>query len=319
MTIRYFSLGRFAMREAFSLIGVGAGDLVMLPSYICRDVLASVNERGAKPIFYDVDSNLQPKFLDPEIKSKAIIAVNYFGFPQNLEEFEKYARSCGSVIVEDNAHGLLSRDEDGNLLGQRTDFGITSFRKTIRTPDGAFLRTSLAETQVSAQLDYVFRPKNARNTILRFFAAIQRFTDLPLLNWVQAGLKSVRLGGTGSAVPSIDAAVERIIPGVPNPSRSSVRKFLRVNEAAEISRRRNLYNTIYPEIIRLGIKPVFESLKDGTCPYGIPVFATADSQSELSNLARKYRVTLMSWPDLPFEVLPTAPDHYKQIRLLNFL
>ena len=319
MTVRYFSLGRFAMREAFSLIGVGTGDLVMLPSYICRDVLASVHERGAKPIFYDVDSNLQPKFLDPETKSKAIIAVNYFGFPQSLEAFEKYARNCGSVIVEDNAHGLLSRDENGNLLGQRTDFGITSFRKTIRTPDGAILRTSLAETQVSAQLDYVFRLKNARNTILNFFAAIQRFTNLPLLNWVQAGLKSVRLGVTGSAVPSIDATVERKIPGVPNPSRSSVRQFLKVNEAAEISRRRNLYNTIYPEIIRLGIKPVFESLKDGTCPYGIPVFATADSQSELSNLARKYRVTLMSWPDLPLEVLPTAPNHYKQIRLLNFL
>jgi hypothetical protein len=179
--------------------------------------------------------------------------------------------------------------------------------------------TSLAETQVSAQLDYVFRPKNARNIILSFFAAIQRFTNFPLLNWVQTGLKSVRRVVSGSVVPSIDVTVERIIPGVPNPSRSSVRKFLRINEAAEISRRRNLYNTIYPEIIRLGIKPVFESLKDGTCPYGFPVFATPDSQSELSNLARKYRVTLMSWPDLPFEVLPTAPDHYKQIWLLNFL
>ena len=319
MTIRYFSLGRFAMREALSLIGVGAGDLVMLPSFICRDVLASVHERGAKPIFYDVDSNLQPKFLDPERKSKAIIAVNYFGFPQNLEAFEKYARSCGSVIVEDNAHGLLSRDENGNLLGQRTDFGITSFRKTIRTPDGAILSTSLSETQVPAQLEDVFRPKNTRNIILNFFATIQKFTNFPLLNWVQSGLKSVRRGLTGSVVPSVDSTVEQIIPGVPNPSRSSVRKFLKVNESVEISRRRNLYNTIYPEIIRLGIKPVFESLKDGTCPYGFPVFATADSQSKLSNIARKYRVTLMSWPDLPSEVLPTAPDHYKQIWLLNFL
>jgi hypothetical protein len=319
MTIRYFSLGRFAMREAFSLIGVGEGDFVMMPSYICRDVLASVHERGAKPIFYDVDSNLQPKFLDPKTKSKAIIAVNYFGFPQNLEAFENYARSCGAVIVEDNAHGLLSRDENGNFLGQRTDFGITSFRKTIRTPDGAILRTSLAETQVSDQLDYVFRLKNGRNVILRFFAAIQRVTNFPLLNWVQSGMKRVRRGVTGSAIPSIDETVERIIPGIPNPSRSSVRKLLNLNEAEEISRRRDLYNAIYPEIIRLGIKPVFESLKNGTCPYGFPVFATADSESKLSDLARKYRVTLMSWPDLPLEVLPTAPNHYKQIWLLNFL
>jgi len=63
MTIRYFSLGRFAIREALSLIGVGAGDSVMLPSYICRDVLASVHERGAKPIFMMLTQICSQNFL----------------------------------------------------------------------------------------------------------------------------------------------------------------------------------------------------------------------------------------------------------------
>ncbi len=319
MTIRYFSLGRFAMREALGLIGVGANDLVMLPSFICRDVLAAIHERGAKPVFYEVDSNLRPKYLDPETKSKAIIAVNYFGFPQDLEAFEKYSQSCGSVIIEDNAHGLLSRDECGKLLGHRTNFGITSFRKTIRTPDGAILQTSLAENKVSAQLDPVFKLKNSRNLVLSLFAKIQRSTNFPLLSKVQSGLKIVRRNLTGSTVPMVAASVERIIPGVPNPSRSSVKKLLRLDESAEISRRRNLYNTIHPEIIRLGLKPVFDSLKDGTCPYGFPFYANTDPQSELTKLAKKYRVTLMSWPDLPLAVLPNAPGHYKQIWLLNFL
>ena len=140
-TIRYFSLGRFAMKQALVACGVGENDSVMLPSFICRDVLAAINELGAKATFYDVNKKLEPIGLDSAPKSKAIIAVNYFGFPQSLEPFEKYCINSGAKIIEDNAHGVLSRDTDNQLLGQRTEYGITSFRKSVRTSDGAMLTT----------------------------------------------------------------------------------------------------------------------------------------------------------------------------------
>ncbi|MFM8003312.1 MAG: hypothetical protein ACKPAJ_13020, partial [Actinomycetota bacterium] len=85
MTERFFSLGRFAMREALCHCGVGPDDRVMLPSFICRDVLASIAELNARVVYYEVDEQLKPVSLDPMTTAKVIVAVNYFGFPQNLE------------------------------------------------------------------------------------------------------------------------------------------------------------------------------------------------------------------------------------------
>ncbi len=73
---------------------------------------------------------------------KAVIAVNYFGFPQDLEIFSEYCHKFSVKLIEDNAHGYLSANVDGVLLGNRAPLGITSIRKTIRIPDGARLHVS---------------------------------------------------------------------------------------------------------------------------------------------------------------------------------
>ena len=36
------------------------GDKILVPSLICRDLLASLNKSGICPIYYDVDKNLKP-------------------------------------------------------------------------------------------------------------------------------------------------------------------------------------------------------------------------------------------------------------------
>jgi len=318
-TIRYFSLGRFAMKQALVACGVGENDSVMLPSFICRDVLAAINELGAKATFYDVSKKLEPIGLDSAPTSKAIIAVNYFGFPQSLEPFKKYCASSGAKIIEDNAHGFLSRDTDKKLLGQRTEFGITSFRKSVRTSDGAMLTTSHNDTEIAPQIDFQNSVVSFRDTALSLFAKVERSTNVPVLKLTQSAVKKVRQMKTGSAMPKVDSSVEETIPGMPNPNRSSVTKMLAVNETNEVARRRNLYNEILPDIVKLGLQPVFSTLESGTSPYGFPVYAAHDSQKQLAKLARKHRVTLMTWPDLPISVLPTAPEYYKQIWLLNFL
>ena len=307
------------MKQALVACGVGENDSVMLPSFICRDVLAAINELGAKGTFYDVNKKLEPIGLGSAPTSKAIIAVNYFGFPQNLEPFEKYCINSGAKIIEDNAHGFLSRDTDNQLLGQRTEFGITSFRKSVRTSDGAMLTTSHNDTEIAPQIDFQNSAVSFRDTALIFFAKVERITNVPVLKLTQSAVKKVRQMKTGSAMPKVDSSVEETIPGMPNPNRSSVTKMLAVNETNEVARRRNLYNEILPDIVKLGLQPVFSTLESGTSPYGFPVYAAHDSQKQLAKLARKHRVTLMTWPDLPISVLPTAPEYYKQIWLLNFL
>ena len=181
------------------------------------------------------------------------------------------------------------------------------------------LTTSHNDTEIAPQIDFQNSAVSFRDTALSLFAKIERITNVPVLKLTQSAVKKVRQMKTGSAMPKVDSSVEETIPGMPNPNRSSVTKMLAVNETNEVARRRNLYNEILPDIVKLGLQPVFSTLESGTSPYGFPVYAAHDSQKQLAKLARKHRVTLMTWPDLPISVLPTAPEYYKQIWLLNFL
>ncbi len=59
-------MARYALLEAIRVAGVGKGDTVLIPEYICRDVIASIIENDANVLFYKVNLNLSP--LDPPDK-----------------------------------------------------------------------------------------------------------------------------------------------------------------------------------------------------------------------------------------------------------
>lgn len=318
-TQRYFSLGRFAMRDALRYAEVKPGDMVLLPSFICRDLLSAIAELGAKTHFYDVDQALKPIHLDSTTKPKVIVAVNYFGFAQDLKIFREFAAKTGAIIIEDNAHGYLSRDDQNQLLGHRERFGVTSFRKTLHVENGAILTTALNENEIDNQLPYIDAQPLGRNKLLHLLSSFESRTNISVVAVFRFFSRLFRLVTTGSKLPKSDEFAETKIPGMPNPKRQSVEFLQNLDESAEIARRRNLYQMLEPQVVAAGANLIFDQLPDNTCPYGLPVYAAPNVKRKLEKIARKNRVTLMSWPDLPFEVLPTAPDHYKQIWLLNFL
>ena len=306
------------MRDALRYAGVKSGDSVMLPNFICQDLLASVAELGAKTIFYKVDRSLKPSSLDTTKSVKAIVAVNYFGFAQDLEIFRDFANKTGAVIIEDNAHGYLSRDENNQLLGSREKFGITSFRKTLLVEDGAILTTMLSETEIDEQLPFDDSTSSNRHKLLQMLSSFETRTKIPAVTIGQFISQTIRLVATGSRFPKPDEFAEIKIPGLPNPHRRSVEYLRLLDEQDEITRRRSLYLKLQPQVVEAGAKLMFDALPDNTCPYGLPVYATAQIKRKLAKIARKNRVTLMSWPDLPNDVFQTAPDLLKNVWLLNF-
>ena len=306
------------MRDALRYAGVKSGDSVMLPNFICQDLLASVAELGAKTIFYKVDRSLKPSSLDTTKSVKAIVAVNYFGFAQDLEIFRDFANKTGAVIIEDNAHGYLSRDENNQLLGSREKFGITSFRKTLLVEDGAILTTMLSETEIDEQLPFDDSTSSNRHKLLQMLSSFETRTKIPAVTIGQFISQTIRLVTTGSRFPKPDEFAEIKIPGLPNPHRRSVEYLRLLDEQDEITRRRSLYLKLQPQVVEAGAKLMFDALPDNTCPYGLPVYATAQVKRKLAKIARKNRVTLMSWPDLPNDVFQTAPDLLKNVWLLNF-
>uniref|UniRef100_UPI0040487365 DegT/DnrJ/EryC1/StrS family aminotransferase n=1 Tax=Mariniflexile sp. TaxID=1979402 RepID=UPI0040487365 len=152
--VRYYSLARHALVEALRLAGVREGSRVLLPEYLCRDLLAPLHLLGAFPCWYPIAPDMAPATAPAAWPlADVVLEVNFFGFPQDLAPFLAYAERTSAVVIEDNAHGYLSRDKVGQWLGCRIGLGVFSLRKTLRIPDGAALwvGASYAARELPAQ------------------------------------------------------------------------------------------------------------------------------------------------------------------------
>ena len=319
--IRYYAFARQALVEALRLMGVGSSDQVLVPSLICKDVLASIHTLGANPVFYEVDRNLNPIGLDQISSSKAILVVNYFGFAQDLAPFNEYCERTGAVLVEDNAHGYLSADPLGVQLGTRASVGITSIRKTLRVPDGATLtvNSDLFVARLSPQLPFTDKALGARWIIQILLANLGRALHLPLIDLSRAPVRWSRKLKTGSALPisGSDSEIEHIIPTAPR--QSSMSRIQKMDSHLEIVRRRNLYKIVSELAVKTSAVPVFNQLPDFCSPYGFPFYGDAETAQKMHVLTRRHGTEVIQWPELPHSVAETAPEHYKNLWLVNFL
>jgi hypothetical protein len=288
---------------------------------ICKDVVASIHTVKAIPVFYQVDKQLAPINLHADESIKAIIAVNYFGFAQNMGDFNRESQRFGAVLIEDNAHGFLSSDTSNSPLGTRGDLGIISIRKSLRIPDGAQLlvNNQLLLKNIPQQIPYVRSPLGLRFTAQRLALEVQRTTRLPLLEWARYVVRRIRLISTGSALPISppSAEFESITPTGPRDSSMSSLQSLDI--AHEINRRKTLYQTVASLSLNCDIQPVFESLPANCVPYGFPFYADSVAAASVSKSVKKLGIEVINWPDLPASVAKNAPIHYRQLWLVNFL
>jgi len=319
--VRYYSLARQALVDALLLGGVSDGDRVLIPELICKDVVASIHTVGATPVFYQVDESLAPRNLHADASIKAIIAVNYFGFPQELDVFKHESRRCGAVLIEDNAHGFLSSDTSNSLLGTRGDLGIISIRKSLRIPDGAQLivNDNALLINVPELLAYVSGLLGFRITAQRLALKVQRLTRLPLLEWARYAIRKIRLISTGTALPVSPPSAEFEIITPMGPRDSSMSSIQSLDISYEITRRQELYQTVASLVLDCDIRPVFESLPTHCVPYGYPFYGDSVAAADVHNLVKKFGIEVINWPDLPASVAETAPMHYQQLWLVNFL
>jgi hypothetical protein len=319
---RYYSLGRWALVDALRACGVQAGDRVLLPGLICREVLASVNLLGATPMFYPVTRQLSAAFdADAMDRASAVVAVNYFGFPQNLETFRRYCERTGAALVEDNAHGFLSRDEHGRWLGSRGDAGIFSFRKTIAVPDGSALVLNGArgmpnETDVPEARGVAtrYRVKQGFRRVARRLGPLRTRRAIRGIRYLQRSL-------TGQALPVGVSApdAETRIPVPPAPSALILRRLTVSDPEFETQRRRGLYELAGRIAEDSGAVPVFPCLPANAVPYGFPIFVSPAHASGLAANVERYGLPLSRWPELPAAIASDAPEHYRRLMVLPFL
>jgi UDP-4-amino-4-deoxy-L-arabinose-oxoglutarate aminotransferase len=132
--------GTAALVLALKTLDIGTGDQVILPTYVCWNVLAAVTAIGATPRLCDVDESgvLTVQTVRPVLsaRTRAIVAVHIFGHPCDILSLT----SLGLPVIEDacQAFGLEISGVPAGTLGM---FGVLSFHATkcLTTGEGGML------------------------------------------------------------------------------------------------------------------------------------------------------------------------------------
>jgi len=124
-----------ALEMASALLGIGAGDEVILPSFTFPSAADAIARTGARCVFVDIDpatGNLDPQQVSEAVGSltRAISIMHYGGVPVDIDAIQSIAREHGLPIIEDNAHGLGVKAAGDSSLGSVGVFAAQSFHDT---------------------------------------------------------------------------------------------------------------------------------------------------------------------------------------------
>ncbi|WP_210321398.1 DegT/DnrJ/EryC1/StrS family aminotransferase [Devosia beringensis] len=137
-----------ALWVSLKMLGIQAGDDVVVSDFSFPATANVVEDLGARPIFADVSLdtfNMTPDSLRAAItpNTKAVIFVDALGNPTGLTEIQQICRSLGIPLIEDAACAIGS--SEGNVrCGAIADVTCFSFhpRKLLCTGEGGAITTN---------------------------------------------------------------------------------------------------------------------------------------------------------------------------------
>jgi perosamine synthetase len=133
---------------AVGAAGVGPGDEIIVSPYTMSASATAALVYGAIPVFADIDAEtfcMSPASIRSRITSrtKAIIAVDIFGHPADMEEIMTIATEHDLIVIEDAAQapGAMLR---GRYAGALAHMGVFSlnYHKTIHSGEGGVVVTN---------------------------------------------------------------------------------------------------------------------------------------------------------------------------------
>ncbi|SDU84357.1 dTDP-4-amino-4,6-dideoxygalactose transaminase [Microlunatus sagamiharensis] len=133
---------------AMVVVGVGAGDEVVVPSFSFIATSNAVRYVGAVPVFADVDlatGNLTAETVEAALtaRTRSVVVVDQGGVPVDLDAIRAVCDPRGIVVVEDAACGAGSTYR-GRPVGAGAEIAAWSFhpRKILTTGEGGMITTS---------------------------------------------------------------------------------------------------------------------------------------------------------------------------------
>ncbi|NWG31707.1 MAG: DegT/DnrJ/EryC1/StrS family aminotransferase [Rhodocyclaceae bacterium] len=145
---RHFSRGRYALREAYRLAGIGPGAALLAPSYHCRTMLDPALALGGEVRLYPLHPDLTPDLAALDTLAdqspapvKALLATHFFGLPRDFAALAAWCAGRGITFVEDASHAFLTERFRSAGIGGFGDFVVSSPYKFLPSPDGGLLYT----------------------------------------------------------------------------------------------------------------------------------------------------------------------------------
>lgn len=132
--------GTTALITALDVMGVDAGDEVLVSPYTFIATYNSVFFHKALPVFVDTDPEtflMDPAKIEAKITDRtvAILPVHIYGMPVDMDGVNKVAKAHNLKVVEDACQAWLA-EYRGKKTGTLADLGCFSFQNSKHLPAG---------------------------------------------------------------------------------------------------------------------------------------------------------------------------------------
>lgn len=215
-----------AMHLCLAVLGIGPGDEVIVPDFTFPATANVVVQQGAVPVLVDIDLdtyNVDPDELARALtpRTRAIMAVDLFGLPADMDPVASFAAEHGLPVIEDAACSLGATYK-GRQCGSLADLGCFSFhaRKVVTTGEGGMVVTNRSDLAERLQLlrshggvrqdnRFTFEEAgfNYRLSDLQAGVGIAQMNRLPELV-ARRRMLAARLGEALASVPGVTTPME---------------------------------------------------------------------------------------------------------------
>jgi len=128
--------GREALILALKILKLSKNSCVAINGFTCFAVYKAIEEAGFTPICLDLeeknsDLNFSPESFEKTLKEnkniKVVIVQNTLGYPTDIEKIAKICNEKNIVLIEDLAHCIGTKYQNGEEAGSVGNFAVLSF------------------------------------------------------------------------------------------------------------------------------------------------------------------------------------------------
>lgn len=308
------------------LVQNGKSCSVWVPDYFCNSSLLPLRAMGIELIFYPVTNEMTPDYkacrqLAKEQKMDLFIITHYMGKPAPVAPAKEICSQNNAWLIEDAAH-VLKRVKD---IGKYGDFILFSPHKLIAIPDGALLIICpKGPAQFGKNLMNLFGDADKWAEKLAYKSenrvSVVYFPKLYVLIWIlKRTLQKIGIRSNKEPKVFFEAFPEsnainstRMIP--PTMTLFSAKLLAaQIGDLSKIARLRNRNLIHWQGILanlKISHKVKVESNNDGRWVPYLAAFKLDASNTEKQFMEyRNLSLPVMTWPDLPPEVLTGGDNH----------